>query len=91
MNKIHKRNFRGIEYISIAELPEELREEIGNWLSDEVLIKIKTEEGIQRNCIQLKDFMHWYENLYTSVSHQESTDRKQTRQSHGKLTLSLEG
>ncbi len=91
MNKIRKRSYRGIEYIRLSDLSEELRSEISNWLSDEVLIKIMTENGIQRNCIQLKDFIHWYDNLYTPLSGVQDVQMKNPNPGRKKLSLVLEG
>ena len=90
MNKICKRTFRGIEYIRVADLPAELSSEISNWLSDEVLIKIQTEEGIQRDCIQLKDFLHWYENLYTPMEAVDNLPKGESVKARKNLRLILE-
>ncbi len=90
MNKIYKRTFRGIDYIRLTDLPTELRGEIGNWLSDEVLIKIQTDEGVERDCIQVKDFIHWYENLFTPVTPVDDSPKGQAVKAQKKLHLILE-
>ncbi len=85
MKSIRKRSYKGIEYIRLSELSEELSEEINNWLSNDVLIKIKTEDGILRDCIQVKDFLYWFENLYTTVQKEEKS------RAHSQLTKTVAG
>jgi hypothetical protein len=68
MKMIRKKEYRGIEFIQLSDLNDTLQEEIKNWLNEDMLIKIKMEDCILRDCIQMKDFLYWYENLYTSTN-----------------------
>ena len=61
------REYRGSHFIRKSDLPEDLRNEITNWLNDDILIKIRTDEGLFGDCILVKDFQYWYENIYTPV------------------------
>jgi len=61
------REYRGIKFVRLQDLPDELRKDISNWLNDDTLIKIRTDKGLFNDCIQLKDFEFWYEHIYTSV------------------------
>ena len=74
MNSIQKRSFRGINYVRLSELSEDMKEQIGSWLNADTLIKIKTENGIERDCVQLKDFLFWFENHYTGQIHPSSQE-----------------
>ena len=91
MKSIRKRSYRGIDYIRLSDLNEEMNQEISNWLSEDVLIKIKTEQGIERDCIQFKDFLYWFENLYTPVERAHEPQReKHINKSLKDLSYSLE-
>lgn len=61
---IARRNYKGIEFIRLKDLSDELRTEIREWLSADVMIKIQTDNGLLNDCIQLKDFIYWYEHIY---------------------------
>ncbi len=57
------RVYRGIEFIRLSDLPDELRAEIKGWMDDKALLNIKTNEGLYRDCILTKDFNYWYRNI----------------------------
>jgi hypothetical protein len=90
METIQKKAYKGIEYIQLSDLNEELRSEIENWLSDDVLITIKKEHRIIRNCIQTKDFIYWYENLYTAVNALDKETKNKPMLRHEPVSLVLE-
>ena len=59
--------YRGIEFVRVKDLPEDLKKDITNWLNDDILIKIRTDQGLFNDCIQIKDFEYWYNNIYTPM------------------------
>jgi len=62
------RKYRGIEFVRLSDLPDELQQAMTNWLNEDILIKIKTDESLFSDCILLKDFQYWYQNIYTPVN-----------------------
>ncbi len=67
--------YRGIEYIRISELPDVERSQIKNWLNGDMIIKIQTESELLPDCVVYKDYVHWFENIYTNL-HPADTSEK---------------
>ncbi len=63
-----ERVYRGIKFIRLSDLSEDLQDAISNWLNDDIKIKIKTDEALYSDCILVKDFEFWYQNIYTPVN-----------------------
>lgn len=61
------RTYRGIEFVRLSDLPAELRNEITQWIDPEAVIKIRTDEGLFRDCILTKDFQYWLKNIHEEV------------------------
>jgi hypothetical protein len=78
------RIYRGIEFIRLSDLPDELKTEIMQWVDDQSLLKIKTNEELFRDCILTKDFEYWYRNI-----HQPASSPK-TRKSAEKQLVALQ-
>ena len=81
--------YRGIKFVRLRDLPEDLRKDISNWLNDDTLIKIRTSDGLLNDCIQLKDFQHWYQNIYTPVD-QITEEGKASVVKHQKIKFAFE-
>ncbi|MTI20811.1 hypothetical protein E1176_07250 [Fulvivirga sp. RKSG066] len=60
--------YKGIEYIRISQLPKEERDQIRNWLNIDTIIKIQTETELIPDGVVYKNYVHWYENIYTKIS-----------------------
>ena len=58
------RIYRGIEFIRLSDLPEEWKTEIKQWVDEQALLKIKTNDALFRDCILTKDFEYWYRNIH---------------------------
>ena len=61
------RTYRGIEFVRLSDLPSEVRNEIKLWIDPEEVLKIRTDEGLFRDCILTKDFQYWHENIRAEV------------------------
>ena len=64
--KVKSKIFKGIEYIQIAELPQEQQELLAKSLNKNIIIKILINGKVVRDCIQFKDYQTWYENIFKS-------------------------
>ena len=64
--KVKSKIFKGIEYIQIAELPQEQQELLAKTLNKNIIIKILINGKVVRDCIQFKDYQTWYENIFKS-------------------------
>ncbi|HEY8937762.1 MAG TPA: hypothetical protein VIM65_21190 [Cyclobacteriaceae bacterium] len=62
--KVKSKIFKGIEYIQIAELPQEQQEILAKTLNKNIIIKILMNGKVVRDCIQFKDYQTWYENIF---------------------------
>lgn len=65
MKPISPQNYRGIFYVKLETLPEEQKNQLGNWLPVTDLIKLKVDERIIDNCVNYQDYLFWYENFYS--------------------------
>jgi hypothetical protein len=64
--KIDRKNYKGIEYILVDELPQAQRERLLQTLGQDIFIKIMMDGKIVSRCIQYKDYNYWFENTYAS-------------------------
>ena len=85
---VQARNFKGIEFVQLSELPHEQQDILKNTLNNDLLIKILVNEKILNDCLQYKDYTAWYENVFKD-QHLLATkkDAKQTEPAIGKLVL----
>lgn len=67
--------YRGIEYIRISELPEDEKTQIRNWLDRDMIIKIQTQDQLLPDCVVYKEYVHWYEKIYTKISPVDTTKK----------------
>lgn len=58
--------YKGIEYIELNDLSPEQATSFKEWAPQDTFIKIMIKDKVVDNCIQYKDYKHWY-NLF----HQE--------------------
>lgn len=76
MEKVKFRTFKGIEFIRLAELPEEQHQEILNWIEKENIISIMIGNDILKDCVQYSDYCFWYDNFYQSNVSQNTTQNQ---------------
>jgi len=62
--KVRSKNYKGIEFVQLSELPKEQKEKISESLSEDSLIKILMNETVVSNCIQYKEYEFWFDNVY---------------------------
>lgn len=62
--KANAKIFKGIEYVQISDLPLSQREMLSNSINKNIVIKILVGGKILNDCIQFKDYVSWYENIY---------------------------
>ncbi len=65
--------YKGIEYVQLKELPEDQQQRITQSLNRELFIKILIDGHLHQDCILYKDYKHWYENVYSVSTPEEST------------------
>jgi hypothetical protein len=75
--KINSKNFKGIEYIQLNQLPEEQRIKILETLNRNFLIKIMIDGQVLSNCLQYKDYEFWYENIFKTRSSSFNIESRQ--------------
>ncbi len=62
--KILAKNFKGIVYVQLNELPLVQQELILQTIHKDLFIKILINEKVLGNCLQYKDYDRWYSNIY---------------------------
>ncbi len=73
--KVSSKNYKGIEYVQLSELPAEQKERISQTLGEDDLIKILIDERIVRNCIQYRTYERWFDSVYRSVASSPKIER----------------
>ena len=59
--KLGSKEYRGIHFIQLDDLPKEQAERISEWVSSKDIFKIRTEQEIFAGCIQYKTYETWYD------------------------------
>lgn len=67
--------YKGIEYIRISELPTEERTQIKNWLGTDMIIKIQTQDQLLPDCVVYKDYVHWFDKIFTKISPVDTSEK----------------
>lgn len=62
--KAESKNFKGIEYIQVDELPQTQRERLLQTIGRNVFIKIMIEGQIVSPCMQYRDYSYWFDTVY---------------------------
>jgi hypothetical protein len=62
--KTPAKNFKGIVYIQLCELPLVQQELLLQTVHKDLFIKILIGEKIVNNCLQYTDYERWYNNVY---------------------------
>ena len=62
--KIPSKNYKGIVYVQLSELPVVQQELIKQTVHKDLFIKILIGEKIIANCLQYPDYERWYHNIY---------------------------
>ena len=62
--KIPSKNFKGITYVQLNELPIVQQELLVQTIHKDLFIKILIGEKILNNCLQYKDYERWYHSIY---------------------------
>jgi hypothetical protein len=52
-------NFKGIEFVRISSLPEEIRQKVWNSFQQDKIIKIVKDHDVLTDCILYKDYVSW--------------------------------
>ncbi len=64
--KIEGDNYKGIDFIRIAALPEDQKQKIRNSFDNKKIIKILREKELLNDCIQYTDYNEWYYQHFNS-------------------------
>ena len=64
--KVKSKIFKGIEYVQLSELPKEQVNLLMQTLNNDLIIKILIAGKVQHDCIQFKDYVSWFDNVYKS-------------------------
>lgn len=62
--KIPAKNFKGITYVQLSELPIVQQELLLQTIHKDLFIKILIGEKVHTSCLQYKDYERWYHNIY---------------------------
>lgn len=62
--KVKSKIFKGIEYVQLSELPNEQREFFIKTVNSDLIIKILISGKVLTDCIQFKDYVSWFDNVY---------------------------
>jgi hypothetical protein len=62
--KVESKNFKGIEYIQVDELPQTQREKLLQTIGRDVFIKIMINGKIISQCVQYRDYSYWFDSVY---------------------------
>jgi hypothetical protein len=85
--KVSSKNYKGIEYVQLIDLPVEQREKISESLNEEILIKILIGEIVVQNCIQYKDYEFWFDNVYRKSAVKQVVRSEQFKEEAVELAL----
>lgn len=77
---VASKTYKGIEYIQLSSLPKEQYDVFLKTVTEEIIIKIKVKEEILPDCIQYKDYVSWYRNVFTTPGEHEKTILPQNQQ-----------
>ena len=62
--KVQSKVFKGIEYVQLSELPIEQVRVLTKTLNNDLIIKILIAGKVHNDCIQFKDYVSWFDNVY---------------------------
>lgn len=62
--KVSPKNFKGINYIQVNQLPKDQHEKFIQTTPKSLHIKILIEGKVVSGCVQYKDYSLWYDNVY---------------------------
>lgn len=71
--KTPAKNYKGIVYVQLNELPVIQQELILKTVHKDLFIKIIIGKKIVSSCLQYMDYEHWYNNVYTIKAKEKST------------------
>ncbi len=63
--KVERKIFKGIEYVEATELPGAQRERLFETINRNLFIKILIEGKVVSQCLQYKDYLNWFETIYS--------------------------
>lgn len=72
------REYKGIEYIRLSELPQDQQIEIRNINSIDLIIKIQMDDELVADCVLFRDYKQWYEAVFTRLKPAPVVEQKQT-------------
>jgi hypothetical protein len=61
--KVSAKYYKEIEYVAVGDLPFQ-QQELLKEFADADFIKILIDGKVVSNCLQYKDYSHWYSNVY---------------------------
>ncbi len=77
--KIPAKNYKGIFYIQLNELPVVQQELILKTVHKDLFIKILIGEKIVSGCLQYMDYERWYNNVYKITANDKPAVEKANR------------
>ena len=63
--KVERKIYKGIEYVQLTELPKAQQEKLLQDPQCDFFIKIMIDGRIVSQCVQYKDYSHWYERVFS--------------------------
>ena len=62
--KAEAKNYKGIQYVHLSELPQPQQERIIHTINHNLFIKIMIDGKVVSRCIQYKDYVNWFEDVF---------------------------
>ena len=77
--KVNSTVYKGIEFVEISSLPSDQKNSLLQTINPDLLIKILVDGKLMPRCLQYRDYEHWYDNAYRSLTRTESHSIPESR------------
>ncbi|MBS1506813.1 MAG: hypothetical protein JSS79_09210 [Bacteroidetes bacterium] len=85
--RVEAQNFKGIEYVQISSLPVNQQNSIRVSINRKLIIIILKGDDLIKDCLQYRDYVNWYENVYKIQLQEEKSQAPASPQHSFALAL----
>lgn len=64
--KAESKNYKGIEYVQLSELPQSQQDRLIHSINHNLFIKIMIDGKVMNQCLQYKDYSFWFDHEFRS-------------------------
>ncbi|HTH58391.1 MAG TPA: hypothetical protein VL728_20230 [Cyclobacteriaceae bacterium] len=64
-------NYKGIKFVRISSLPVDQKNQIWKSIDQTTIIKILKGDTLMNDCVQYKDYLAWYQEIYPPIDGQK--------------------